>query len=334
MNRRNEFVVGLTVLAAVAAIVAGAIFLSDTSVGRREVLLTARFRSVGRLQPGAPAILRGVKIGSVQALRLADNAWVEVDFTVDRQAELPDQPAVIAVSASLFGEWQAAIVGRNEVTDPQLLTQLAEASRGAGDLLPGADLPDIGELTAQASRIASDVGLITDRVQGAIDSSVIADLQASVHDLRLMADRLNQFAETETGTMGRITRNADSLATTARVAAERVSTTFGRVEEATRDGAVQDIIGSTRRATGNLDTITADVRAFTAAVRESEASVTRILATLDSVMIRIQAGRGTIGLLSADSTLYTNTAAAISELRTLIADIRENPRKYFRFSVF
>ena len=327
MNRRNEFLVGIAVLAAIAAVILGAIFLSDTNVGRSEVIRVARFRSVGRLQPGAPVILRGVKVGTVEMLRLADNAWVEADLRVDRTVELPDRPAVVAVPASLFGEWQAVFVGRDELTDPNITLLLDEAAALGGDILPGADLPDIGELTAQASRIASDVGLITERVQGAIDSSVISDLQLSVRDLRLMADRLNEFANTEAGTLGRITGNTERLTASA-------SSTLARVDSATRDGRLDDIVGSTQRFTSNLDTISTDLRAVAAAAHESRESLTRILAVLDSVLTRMEGGRGTLGLLSADSTLYLEATATVSELRSLIADIKANPRKYFRFSVF
>jgi phospholipid/cholesterol/gamma-HCH transport system substrate-binding protein len=51
-------------------------------------------------------------------------------------------------------------------------------------------------------------------------------------------------------------------------------------------------------------------------------------------MSRLQRGQGTLGKLTMDSTLYEETTAAVSELRALLADIRVNPRKYFRFSVF
>ena len=333
MTRRNELLVGLAVLGAAAAVILGAIFLSDADVGRREVVHTARFRSVGRLQPGSPVMLRGVKIGTVQALRLADNAWVEVDLRVARTVELPEQPAVIAVPASLFGEWQAAIAGRGEITDPQVRALLAEAA-GAGNILPGADLPDIGELTSQASRIAGDVSLITERIEGAIDSAVISDLQRTVADLRGMADRLNRFAATETSTLGRITANADRLSASASSAAQRLDTTLGRVEEATRDGEVRDIVASSRRFAANLDSLSTDLREVSRTARENRDVMVGVLSTLDTVLTRLRTGRGTLGMLSADSTLYIETTATMAELRALIADIRLNPRKYFRFSVF
>src|SRR5205814_634896 len=83
----------------------------------------------------------------------------------NRDVELPAKPAVISASASLFGEWSANIISYDPPpTDPNLRDALAETDRAGGDAWPGATLPDIGQLTAQASRIAGDVGVVTQRI--------------------------------------------------------------------------------------------------------------------------------------------------------------------------
>ncbi len=57
MKRRREFVVGVTVVAAIIAVAAGALWLSQTSLNRDQVVRSARFREVGGLKPGAPVTL-------------------------------------------------------------------------------------------------------------------------------------------------------------------------------------------------------------------------------------------------------------------------------------
>ncbi|MBL8998851.1 MAG: MCE family protein, partial [Gemmatimonadetes bacterium] len=71
MKRRNEFLVGISVLIAFAVVVGGAIWLSETDLGNPDVVHTARFREIGVLGVGAPVTLRGVKVGRVNAIRLA-----------------------------------------------------------------------------------------------------------------------------------------------------------------------------------------------------------------------------------------------------------------------
>ncbi|HEX9892384.1 MAG TPA: MlaD family protein, partial [Gemmatimonadales bacterium] len=311
------------------------LFLSEADIGATNRVQVARFRSIGRLQPGGPVLLRGVRIGTVQSVRLADDNWVEAELRVDRQVELPPRPAVVVISASLFGEWQAEIVSQDQLpNNPGIRADIQAAAQGAGDRWPGADMPGIGELTAQANRIANDVGLITSRVEGAIDSAVIADLRRSVADLTAITAHLTQFAKEETSTIGRITGRATAITENLDVTTAALRNTMRRVDTATSTGDLQEIFGNARTTTANLRDVSSDLKQLSSAVLGTREAMLRTLAGLDSVMIRLQRGQGTFAKLTTDSTLYVETTAAITELRSLIADIRINPRKYFRFSVF
>jgi phospholipid/cholesterol/gamma-HCH transport system substrate-binding protein len=77
-----------------------------------------------------------------------------------------------------------------------------------------------------------------------------------------------------------------------------------------------------------------DFRGFMAMVNSNSGSFERILVSADTLVTRLTEGPGTVARLMTDSTLYVEASRAILELRTLLADIRENPRKYFKFSVF
>jgi len=162
MKRRDELLVGFTILFALAVVVGGALWLSERQLGQSGQEYVARFNTVGGLSAGSPVVLRGVKVGRVQEIRLAEGDWVEAVLSVDRV--IPGSQAVIAASASLFGEWQASIVSRDspDINDPNVLRDLELAAAQGDDAWPGATLPDIGQLTAQAGRIASDKKWPTD----------------------------------------------------------------------------------------------------------------------------------------------------------------------------
>ena len=208
MKRRREFIVGITVVAAVLAVAAGALWLSQTSLSRDQIVKSARFREVGGLKPGAPVTLRGVKVGRVTAIRLAADEWVQVDMQFERTADLPPDPAVVAASSSLFGEWRANILGLAEQQDdPELSAALEQARAPGGEAWPGATLPDIGELTQQASRIAGDVANVTKRLEGVLDSNAVKELKASIQDLSQISRRLSGFARSQTQRLDTVGEN-------------------------------------------------------------------------------------------------------------------------------
>jgi phospholipid/cholesterol/gamma-HCH transport system substrate-binding protein len=55
---------------------------------------------------------------------------------------------------------------------------------------------------------------------------------------------------------------------------------------------------------------------------------------LSSILNRVDSGEGTAGALIRDEKLAQELKDTIRELKELTADIKENPKKYFKFSVF
>lgn len=335
MTRSRDHTVGLVIVGAVALVIVAAIWLGGIGPRGANSLRVARFRTVGGVKVGDPVTLRGVRVGRVEAIRLAEQDWVETDLRVTKPEELPDQPVAIAVSASLFGEWQLAVMDSARApNDPEVRRALAEARVGAGPRWPGATLPDVGQLTAQASRIASDVAVVTNRVVGAVDSQSIADIRRSVGDLRKMADQLVSFTQRQTSAMDRVVGNASSSSDDIAKASQHLQATLSRVDSSTSSGELSALVHDARDVAAQLKVASGDLRQLTGAAREQRDRLVHIVGATDSVLTRLQAGRGTLGLLSTDSTLYREATRTVVQLRSLLADIQVNPRRYFRFSVF
>ena len=335
MKRSNEFAVGLAVILALALVIGGALWLSETDINQKSAKYTARFRDIGGLSVGAPVTLRGVKVGRVEQIRLAPNEWVETDFSIDRDTHLPAKPAVIASSASLFGEWAANIVPLEPLPDdPILRGMLTEAARPAGGVWPGATLPDIGQLTAQASRIAGDIADVTQRIRGAFDTTALRELRQSVKDLAAISDRLVVFANQQTNRLDRVGQRVESSSNSIANVAQTFERASQQLDAATRDGQLKEIMDNGKASSSDVRAAAADLRSVMAAARSNQASLVRVIQSADSLMQKIQSGQGTIGLLATDSTLYRETTLTMRQFRELLTDIQAHPRKYLKVSVF
>ncbi|MEO7986844.1 MAG: MlaD family protein [Gemmatimonadales bacterium] len=335
MKRGNEFAVGLAIVAALALVVVGALWLSETDLNKQKEMYSARFRTVGGLGVGAPVTLRGVKVGRVEAIKLVENEWVETEFSIDRSVELPSKPAVISAAASLFGEWSANIIPYEPLpTDPNLREALSESDRAGGEAWPGATLPDIGQLTAQASRIAGDVGDITQRIGQAFDSTALRNLQQSVKDLAAISQRMVIFADAQTNRIDRVSRNVATTSDAFAGVARTFQGAVARLDTATSDNQLKDILNNGRASSTDLRQAASDLRSVMAAARDNQVSLVRVVQQADSLMTKLQEGRGTLGMLATDSTLYRETTRTMIQFRELITDIQEHPKKYLKISVF
>ncbi|RYF58707.1 MAG: hypothetical protein EOO39_33955 [Cytophagaceae bacterium] len=58
------------------------------------------------------------------------------------------------------------------------------------------------------------------------------------------------------------------------------------------------------------------------------------LANVDQIINDVQSGKGSLGKLLKDEAMYNNLTDASNELKELLADIKNNPKRYIHFSVF
>ena len=335
MKRRDDVLVGVTILLGLALMGGGAIWLSQSQLGGGGESHMARFKTVGGLGVGDPVVLRGERVGRVKAIRLGQRNWGETELQIYSGVLLPAHPAIIAASASLFGEWQARVISLDDpIADPNVRAGLEEAIRQGRGAWPGVALPDIGQLTAQANRIATDIASVSSRVQSVFDSQAVVQLQDAIRDFGSVSQQLTRFTQRQTEILGGVGSNLQQGSDVLAEAARSLQSSLARVDSATNQGQLATILNNTQAASAQMRDASSDFRELVGVARENEASLTRIIVGADSVMTRLKDRQGTLGMLVGDSTLYVQTAQAVTQLRLLLQDIQSNPRKYFKFSVF
>ena len=336
MKRRDDIVVGATILIALATVLGGALWLSEARLGQGGAIYVARFRTVGGLGVGNPVVLRGVRVGRVQAITLGEGDWVEAALQIYPNVLLGPSPAAIAASASLFGEWHVNVISlsETEISDPNVRRDLEAAAAVGEGVWPGATLPDIGQLTAQAGRIASDIGAFSRRIETAFDDQAVLHLQSSIRDFGAVASEINEFAVQQTEILGAVAGNVRTTSDVISETSFMLQRIMARIDSSTEGGMLDSIVGNTAQVSGDLRLAMDDFRQFVAMLNGNSGTIDRVLVGTDSLISKLYDGSGTVARLVGDSSLYIEANLAIQELRALLSDIRENPRKYFKFSVF
>lgn len=335
MKRANDFIVGLSVLGIGLSLVAATLWVKQTDVGERRTRVVARFHDVGNARVGNAAVIRGVRAGRIEAIELAPDGWVHLRMTIDPTVSLPQDPVVLLNETSLFGEWQATITERQAVPkDKAVLRQVREASHVTDGVLPGATLPDIAQLTAVAGQIAGDVANVADRVEVAFDESAARELRTSIQNFATLSATLETTVrahQTDLDTLSYRLRSAAAALGTTATTAQRIA---GRVDSATTAGQVAQIVSDVATAAAELRSTSMEIHDLTRQLARSQGHLDRFLASGDSVLVKINGGQGSLGLLVNDPGLYRNGDSLLVELRALVGDVRANPKKYVHLRVF
>jgi len=69
-------------------------------------------------------------------------------------------------------------------------------------------------------------------------------------------------------------------------------------------------------------------------IAETISNVNRVMSEIGGITEKINKGEGSLGMLVNNDSLYIELEKTTRELNLLIEDIRLNPKKYLKFSVF
>ena len=103
-------------------------------------------------------------------------------------------------------------------------------------------------------------------------------------------------------------------------------------------GALQPIASDIKSITTNVDTITGDLTAVSARLREAPVDsllddLQATVANLEALTAKLNNPDGTVGKLTADPALYDNLNATVASLDSLFVDIKKNPKRYINIKL-
>ncbi|NDP27764.1 MAG: MCE family protein [Flavobacterium sp.] len=89
----------------------------------------------------------------------------------------------------------------------------------------------------------------------------------------------------------------------------------------------------------NLNKVSSDFSKISDSLNKAELGKTaknlqKTMENVDKMMAEIQSGKGTMGKLVKDETLYNNLEKTSKELESLLVDVRLNPTRYINVSLF
>ena len=333
-RRVSDFVVGATVLVVTIAMIGTVLWLKQTDLSGKTTHLVVRTRDVGGVALGNPVVIRGVRSGQIESIALGGRGWVVLRLGMERGVDLPADPVVLLTASSLFGEWQVTITDATGIpADRELRAAIAEA-RTTGDTLAGAVLPDIAQLTSVAGRIAGDVAKVADRVQVAFDDQAARELRESIRNFAALSGELAITVQQQSKNLDRISGDVQRGLTTVNAAAANLNAFSSRIDSATSRGELQQIMANSQSAARELLAATTRLREVAEGLDRTEGRLASATARADSVLAKVNGGRGTLGLLVNDPALYQQSDSLLRELRALVDDVRRNPKRYINVRVF
>jgi phospholipid/cholesterol/gamma-HCH transport system substrate-binding protein len=334
----SELKIGvLTIVAIVIAAVLIFTLTGTRGFSWQRYPLKARFPDIAGLAKGSPVRVAGVEVGSVNGVAFA-GTQVDVSFDIrsDMRSRITDQSVAKLGSVSLLGE--SAV----DITPATSGSPIPDN----GYVPTGKTAASLGDITAQAGEgITQLTGLISDVRQGkgTVGKLMTDDqLYAQLNDFVASANSLTRELQQGRGTLGKLLKDpqtANSLQASMKNIEDltrRIGAGEGSLGKLLKDEAfanslnaattnVRDLVDRLNRGEGTAGKLFTDPSLFN--------SLNQVSNRFDALVAKLNEGEGTMGRLLKDQQLYENMNGAVGELRALLKQISNDPKKYLNVKV-
>ncbi len=314
-KNRKTYMVGLFFLLALLLFIWGYNFLKGKDIFNRERIFYVEYNQVSGLVNSNPVILNGLRVGQVRAIYfnpdLSGNLIVEL--AIHTKFPLPANTVARIISSDLMGSKAVdLLIGDADVLANDKDTLLAEIEASLMDEVNAQVLPLKNKAESLISSVDSLVIILQTVLNETAKENITSSLQSissTIKNLEQTTSSIDAFVDTEQSRLASILYSV-----------EQVAHNFEQ-----NNAEVTRILSNLAALTDSLTQ--ADIAGI---MRHTDSAISE----LNTLMHTINSGEGTIGQLMHNDSLYIELENSAEQMKKLLEDIRLNPKRYVKFSLF
>jgi phospholipid/cholesterol/gamma-HCH transport system substrate-binding protein len=281
----------------------------------------ALFDDASGLGPRTKVVLAGVNVGQIDEIRL-ERDKARLTMSIRDDAILMQDAEVAKRQASVLGEYYLEI---SPGTQPPRLEDGAQIKKVKAEVGFGAILQKLSGVTGTIDTIAKDVQKVTQRVADVFASERGTSRMREI--LESTAQIARQVSRTVAVTTSKLNRILDNFTTFSGTLNRFTGDTSDRVRDIltrVRDIA-GDVSGVVSRSRGSLDTNFEQVRVALEGVKSAVSAVNRSLGHVESVVQRVDQGKGLVGKLTSpgSETILDKSERVVEKVGDVVDSVGE-----------
>jgi phospholipid/cholesterol/gamma-HCH transport system substrate-binding protein len=327
--------VGTVISAALIVGLVGTLWLQGVNWGRPVTVVEVWVRTASGLMKGNPVVFRGVPIGRVADLTLdPSGGFVRISVELQGAVQIQDDSRGLLAPQSFFGDWQLEIISLSRLPRVDYYEVPAGYQENGVRVIGGYAMPDISELTLVAAEISENIAVLTDRFDRAFSEETAEALSQVVHNVEQLSVEINDMIQQQAATFERVSTDVERAANELGQAAAAGRTTLERLDGILAGGEIERILANVETASLSLTDLVGDFHETRGEISGMLARADTSFQSMGRVAQRIESGQGTLGRLLMSDTLAVLAESAVIDLQLLFQDIKENPGRYLRLSIF
>jgi phospholipid/cholesterol/gamma-HCH transport system substrate-binding protein len=307
--------IGLWIVFTLIILVWGFNFLKGRNIFKNESVFYARYSDVSGLTRSTIVTLNGFKIGYVRQIYFAEDLSGDliVQISIQNKFPLPVGSSAEIASTDLLGSRVMKInLGHsNKFYQPKdtLLSKVEfDLKQQVGEQL--------GPIKAKAERLLVSLDSIVSSTSRILNPETQKDIINSIDQFGATMANLNKMSKDLSEVIGDQKRNLKSTISNLSATSENL-----------------------KQNSEHFNHIMKNISGFSDSLAAIELNKTfnnlnSSIKNLDLILGKIQSTDGTLGMLVNDPSMYQNLNTTVENLRALLIDFRQNPKRYVHFSAF
>jgi ABC-type transporter Mla subunit MlaD len=297
----NQTKVTLTILIALAVAYLGYRFMKDLPLFSASEMIYTHFEKVTGLTTGSYIYVNGVRVGSVSNMELIEGDSVEVSLNFNVGTDINEGSVAYLESSGLLGDKAINIEKGSS-------SEIVEPGGTIKGVYSGGMMESFQEngakLTDDASESFDKLNSALTQLQQVVDEdnknkidSMLGNLQQASSEFSTLMQRKRAKLEQSIDHASDVMANLDTL------------TTDNRAQ-------IDSAFAGLNRSMQNLEQVSSELESTNA--------------RLNSILTKMDEGRGSLGKLVNDPSLYNNMDSLSVELKSLIKNVNEDPARYLK----
>ena len=315
VNRYKAYGIGLSFIVALVLFIWGFNFLKGNDIFGGETVYFSEYHQVNGLVNANPVMINGLRVGKVKDIYFNPDmsGRIIVSFTLSNDFPVPVNSVARIFSSDLMGSKAIDLVlgdSKQFAHDGDTVKSQVEAG------LMAEVNAQVQPIKKKAEDLLASMDTLVVAFQSIFNESARDNLKESFNNIRMTFENL----ENATG-------NIDNL----------VVTESGRISSILiRFDSLALILSQNKQ---NFDQIILNFRSISDSLAQSDipatfSNINTTVADMQKLLSSIEQGKGTLGQLMVNDSLYNQLNNSAASLDSLLRDIRENPKRYVKFAVF
>lgn len=300
MKITREIKTAVLVIASILLFIWGYSFLKGKDLLSDYQTFYVKYDNVEGLINSAPVTINGLVVGKVHSIKLNKDWTSLVELQINGDYQITKNSVAELYSPGPIGGKQISIIPNIKTTEFAVSGDYLGSSSKLG--LTEEVSNQIKPIKDKLDKVLENANTMLVNINQVLDDKTKQNLRSGLENLNAT---LAEFKEVSKSANEMLADNKGKISATM-TNVEKVSANFSKVS----DSIAKANIGQTVK---NLE---------------------KTLANVDKLMEDIQSGKGTLGKLAKDETMYNNFAKTSKELELLLQDLRLNPTRYVNVSLF